>query len=147
MVNPNSKFATKLHTAELKALASSTPNPMAEDPSPSITKATTKKTKTYEMLTSLAQLQRDEGLRTNTFKFLPLIFSHSGEFSPSVFNWMTAVMKRQVVDGLPPSDGLSAQYVAARYRTLLKDGLACAIAKGFGNMLRSAGLPRPERRR
>ena len=70
--------------------------------------------------------------------------THAGEFSHELFElieWMAAKIKQHTKNN-PRDDGLSPAKVTAAWRTKVKDGLATAMAEGWGYQLISAGLPK-----
>jgi hypothetical protein len=138
-------FVKSLAAAEDKAAETGDPNPMKMKPSKSLEKALARKYNTYHPITQVADLQMGSGERQNgSYKFVPAVCTHSGEFAPEVFNlisWIVGCYKRLLKTGPPRSDGRSVAFCTARLRTRIKDALAARLAAGFGGMLTASGTP------
>ena len=135
-------LACRAVEAEKLAAASGLPNPLLAAASAPLLKAQQAKTDHYQPLMNLVKLQSLRGERPKDPAFLGCLMSHDGEFSPHLFlaiEWLTRAFKRKTAAAGHRRDGLRPQFLAARFRSRLKDELIAACAKGFGLMLISAG--------
>jgi hypothetical protein len=81
--------------------------------------------------------------RPNIPTFIAGIFSHAGEFGPGMWQGfeMIAMQEKSHAVSHPPRTGYAPSKVAAITRQKLQDAVACAIARGYGRLLRTCGHP------
>jgi hypothetical protein len=92
------------------------------------------KNSTYEPLIALADAMNKKGYRTGTPTFFTAVMTHEGEFSGPLLQ----LIELMTMKGFKPhakrlkvelSDGDSAAFKTAKYRTNFKDALMCDSTK------------------
>ena len=114
--------------------------PICDDDSssPPVALAVKHKTNKYKPLFNHMLAQKHLHLRNTVPEWCPMIFSHAGEMSPSVFviiESLSALVKANYGSAVRPMDGFTPKQAAADYRMRFKDALACSVAYGYGNIL------------
>jgi hypothetical protein len=112
-------------------------------PTPAVSARNTTKYTRYKPMHNIALIQKAKRIRDDVVEFMPLVMSHTGELGPEVFIAMErlAMEARRQVKITPSPIGIMPAMASAQMRTRIKDGMAAAMATGFGLMLRSAGFP------
>jgi hypothetical protein len=112
-------------------------------PTPAVSERNTTKYTRYKPMLNTAAMQKAKKIRHDVVEFLPLVMTHTGELAPEVFIAMEklALEARRQTKLTPSPIGIMPALASAQMRTKIKDGMAAAMATGFGFMLRSAGFP------
>jgi hypothetical protein len=126
----------------------------AEDPlrrsvSAAVTDAAMAKILKYARLLAIARAQHDHRLRSSYPKFRAVVVSTLGEFgidTIEVQEFLLACYKRKLKREGDRKDGLSSQFLTAKFRNQMRIGLQIAVAKGCANMATRAGLPSSKKR-
>ena len=103
---------------------------------------TIRKVQKYEFLERIAQVQYQARKRPDELRFVPCVMSHRGEMGPDFIQLIESIAVRMKSIAKQPHyfDGLSPPQASAQMRTLIKDRLAAAMAKGWGKQLFCAGF-------
>jgi hypothetical protein len=116
-----------------------------ETPSPGIIAAQVLKHNKYAPMMRTAVMQHNRRLRKTRPIFYGCIASHEGEWSDDMHSAVEFIaMSRyaEVASGPKRRDGLQPEHASAQIRGVMRDGIAAAIAKGFGMQLSAGGFPR-----
>ena len=119
---------------------------------PAIKEAVRYKTKKYKQLVDVAKRQFDEGTfdRVSVPTFVPFVITFEGRMNAGASDLLESIFAayKSKVAALPPRrDGVSNAHLLADFKKRVLDSLACANAKGVGQVLRAAGRQRLSRRR
>jgi hypothetical protein len=112
-------------------------------PTPAVNARNTTKYTRYKPMLNIALMQKARNIRHDDIEFLPLVMTHTGELAPEVFIAIEklAMEARRQTKVTPSPIGIMPALASAQMRTRIKDGMAAAMATGFGYVLRAAGFP------
>ena len=135
------RWHTKEAEEEKAAQGSGAANMMHMESSHAIREWEKAKHTKYKPLIQRAQVQCQRHKRRNTPKFMVCAAAHRGEWSKDLYEiieWLAAHKSRRIRDS-DGDDGITPARAAGAFRTMLKDRLSVAMARGWGRQLVSTG--------
>ena len=93
-------------------------------------------------LLHMSKAQKAKGLRKKTPVFSACIVSNTGEWSQgtiSTIEWLCEQRRASLQAATRGRDYRRVAQRVAEFRTSIKDGIACTVARGMGNILSVGG--------
>ena len=136
------KFMLALASTGSTARAKGLQVPSNRDESPAVATYAKLKVKKHMGLLHMSKAQKAKGLRKKTPVFSACIVSNTGEWSQgtiSTIEWLCEQRRASLQAATRGRDYRRVAQRVAEFRTSIKDGIACTVARGMGNILSVGG--------